>query len=155
MGDVLSLIEKAEETIDRAKAEELEENLRRAEFTLEDFRDQLLQVRKMGPLDEVLSMIPGVAPEVRGAEVDERKLTRLEAIINSMTPKERRRPDILNGKRRKRIARGSGTTVQEVNLLLRQYAEMRRMMKAMAGGKKEALRKLAARFGGRGLKLPL
>ena len=155
MGDVLSLIEKAEETIDRAKAEELEEKLRRAEFTLEDFRDQLLQVRKMGPLEDVLSMIPGVAPEARGAEVDERKLIRLEAIINSMTPKERRRPDILNGKRRKRIARGSGTTVQEVNQLLRQYAEMRRMMKAMTGGKKDVMRKLAARFGGRGLKLPL
>src|SRR3990170_3418680 len=155
MGDVLSLIEKAEETIDRAKAEELEEKLRRAEFTLEDFRDQLLQVRKMGPLEDVLSMIPGVAPEARGAEVDERKLIRLEAIINSMTPKERRRRDILNGKRRKRIARGSGTTVQEVNQLLRQYAEMRRMMKAMTGGKKDVMRKLAARFGGRGLKLPL
>jgi len=155
MGDVLSLIEKAEETIDRAKAEELEEKLRRAEFSLEDFRDQLRQVRKMGPLDEVLSMIPGVAPEVRGTEVDESKLTRLEAIINSMTPKERRRPDILNGKRRKRIARGSGTTVQEVNQLLRQYAEMRRMMKAMTGGKKDVMRKLAARFGSRGMKLPL
>jgi signal recognition particle subunit SRP54 len=155
MGDVLSLIEKAEETIDRARAEELEEKLRRAEFSLEDFRDQLRQVRKMGPLDEVLSMIPGVSPEVRGTEVDEHKLTRLEAIINSMTPKERRRPDILNGKRRKRIARGSGTTVQEVNQLLRQYADMRRMMKAMTGGKKDAMRKLAARFGGRAMKLPL
>jgi signal recognition particle subunit SRP54 len=156
MGDVLSLIEKAEETIDRAKAEELEEKLRRAEFTLEDFRDQLRQVRRMGPLEEVLGMIPGVAPEMRGAEVDERKLTRLEAIINSMTAKERRRPAILNGKRRKRIARGSGTTVPEVNQLMRQYAEMQRMMKkAMKGGQKEAMRKLAARFGGRGMKLPI
>ena len=154
LGDVLSLIEKAEETVDRAKAEELEEKLRRAEFTLEDFRDQLRQLKKMGPLDQVLDMIPGVAPEVRGQAVDDRKLKRLEAIIDSMTPKERRRPDVLDGRRRKRVARGSGTTVQEVNQLLRQYAEMRRLMKAMKGGEKEAMRKLAARFGGK-MKLPL
>ena len=152
MGDMLSLIEKAEETVDRAQAEEMERKLRRAEFTLEDFRDQLRQLKKMGPLDQVLSMIPGVAQEVRGAEVDERKLTRLEAIINSMTPQERRRPDVLNGKRRKRIARGSGTSVQEINQLLRQHADMRRMMKAMRGGK--AMRKLAARFGGK-MRLPI
>ena len=152
MGDVLSLIEKAEETVDRAQAEEMERKLRRAEFTLEDFRDQLRQLKKMGPLDQVLGMIPGVAQEVRGAEVDERKLTRLEAIINSMTPQERRKPDVLNGKRRKRIARGSGTSVQEINQLLRQHADMRRMMKAMRGGK--AMRKLAARFGGK-MKLPI
>jgi len=154
MGDVLSLIEKAEETVDRAKAEELEEKLRRAEFTLEDFRDQLRQLKKMGPLDQVLEMIPGIAPEVRGQAVDERKLKRLEAIIDSMTPKERRRPDLLDGRRRKRVARGSGTTVQEINQLLRQYAEMRRLMKAMKGGEKEAMRKLAARFGGK-MKLPM
>ncbi len=155
MGDVLTLIEKAEETIDRKKAAEMEEKLRRAEFTLEDFRDQLKQIRKMGPLEEVLSMIPGVAPEVRGAEVDERKLVRLDAIISSMTPGERRRPDVVNGKRRKRIARGSGTTVQEVNQLLRQYGEMKRLMKSMQGGQKAAMRKLAARFGRPGMKLPL
>ncbi|MFQ5662437.1 MAG: signal recognition particle protein [Terriglobia bacterium] len=152
MGDVLSLIEKAEESVDRVKAEELEAKLRRAEFTLEDFRDQLRQLTRMGPLEQVLEMIPGVAPEMRGRQMDERGLVRLEAIINSMTPKERRRPDILNGKRRKRIARGSGTSVQEVNQLLRQYAEMRRMMKAMKKG--DAMRKLAARFGGK-MKLPL
>src|SRR3989338_3614969 len=154
LGDVLSLIEKAEETVDRAKAEELEEKLRRAEFTLEDFRDQLRQLKKMGPLDQVLDMIPGVAPEVRGQAVDDRKLKRLEAIIDSMTPKERRRPDVLDGRRRRRVARGSGTTVQEINQLLRQFAEMRRLMKAMKGGEKEAMRKLAARFGGK-MKLPL
>ncbi|MDA2912490.1 signal recognition particle protein [Acidobacteriia bacterium AH_259_A11_L15] len=147
MGDVLSLIEKAEEAVDRGKAEELEEKLRRAEFTLEDFRDQLRQLKKMGPLEQVLDMIPGVAPEVRGAEVDERRITRLEAIIDSMTAKERRRPDILNGKRRKRVARGSGTSVQEVNQLLRQYAEMRRLMKSLQGGRGDAMRKLAQRFG--------
>ncbi|MEE8201388.1 MAG: signal recognition particle protein [Candidatus Acidoferrales bacterium] len=154
MGDVLSLIEKAEEAVDREKAEELEEKLRRAEFTLEDFRDQLRQLKKMGPLEQVLDMIPGIAPEVRGAEVDERRITRLEAIIDSMTAKERRRPDILNGKRRKRVARGSGTSVQEVNQLLRQYAEMRRLMKSLRGGKGDAMRKLAQRFGGRG-RLPV
>ncbi len=154
LGDVLSLIEKAEETVDRKKAAQLEEKLRRADFTLEDFRDQLHQIRRMGPLDEVLSMIPGVAAEVRNAPVDERRLARLEAIINSMTPRERERPDILDGKRRRRIARGSGASVQEINQLLRQYAEMRRLMKAMQGGEKEAMRKLAARFGGR-MKFPL
>ena len=149
MGDVLSLIEKAEETITRDKAEELEDKLRRAEFTLEDFRQQLAQIRKMGPLDEILGMIPGVSPELRKTPVDERRLVRLDAIINSMTRNERARPDILNGKRRKRIARGSGATVQEVNQLLRQYGEMKRMMKSLQGGKKEAMRKLAARFGGK------
>jgi len=149
MGDVLSLIEKAEETITRDKAEEFEDKLRRAEFTLEDFREQLAQIRKMGPLDEVLGMIPGVAAELRKAPVDERRLVRLDAIINSMTRRERARPDLLNGKRRKRVARGSGTTVQEVNQLLRQYGEMKRMMKSLQGGKKEAMRKLAARFGGK------
>jgi len=154
LGDVLSLIEKAEETVDGQQAAQLEEKLRRADFTLEDFRDQLHQIRRMGPLDEVLSMIPGVAAEVRNAPVDERRLVRLEAIINSMTPRERARPDILDGKRRRRIARGSGASVQEINQLLRQYAEMRRMMKAMQGGEKEAMRKLAARFGGR-MKFPL
>jgi signal recognition particle subunit SRP54 len=155
MGDVLTLIEKAEESIDKEKAEELEEKLRRAEFTLEDFRDQLRQLKKMGPLDDILGMIPGVAPEVRSQGVDERKLGRVEAIINSMTPQERRRPDVLNGKRRKRIARGSGTSVQEVNQLLRQYGDMKKMMKAVTGGgKKDAMRKLAARFGGK-MKLPL
>ena len=152
MGDVLSLIERAEEVLDRRKAEELEGKLRRAEFTLDDFRDQLRQLRKMGPLEEVLRMIPGVAPEVRGAEMDERKLLRLEAMINSMTPQERRRPDLIDGKRRKRIARGSGATVQEVNQLLRQFGDMRRMMKAMKGG--DAMRKLAARLSGK-MKLPL
>jgi len=100
----------------------------------------------------VLEMIPGVAPEVRGQQVDERKLTRLEAIIDSMTPQERRRPDILNGQRRKRIARGSGTSVQEINQLLKQYAEMKRMMKMMKN--KDAMRQLAARFGGK-MKLPM
>jgi len=99
-------------------------------------------------------MIPGVAAEVRNAPVDERRLVRLEAIINSMTPRERERPDILDGKRRRRIARGSGASVQEINQLLRQYAEMRRLMKAMQGGEKEAMRKLAARFGGK-MKFPL
>jgi signal recognition particle subunit SRP54 len=154
MGDMLTLIEKAEETIDKKTAAEMEEKLRRAQFNLEDFRDQLKQIRKMGPLDEVLGMIPDVAPEVRGAEVDERKVTRLDAIISSMTPKERRRPDILNGKRRKRIARGSGTSVQEVNQLMRQYGEMKRMMKAMQGGKRGAMQKLAQRFSRPGMKVP-
>ncbi|MFQ5926593.1 MAG: signal recognition particle protein [Terriglobia bacterium] len=138
MGDVLGLIERAEEVVERKKAEELEEKLRTAAFTLEDFREQLSALRRMGPLDQVLAMIPG-ASQVRGpeasGEADERKLVQLEAIIDSMTPKERRHPQIIDGKRRRRIARGSGTSVQQVNQLLRQFAAMRRMMKSMKGGR--------------------
>ncbi|MFQ5817897.1 MAG: signal recognition particle protein [Terriglobia bacterium] len=134
MGDVLSLIERAEEVVERKKAEELEKKLRTAEFTLEDFREQLRALRGMGPLDQVLAMIPGMS-QVPGVEADEHKLVPLEAIIDSMTPKERRRPQIIDGKRRRRIARGSGTSVQQVNQVLRQFAAMRRMMKTMKGGR--------------------
>ena len=106
----------------------------------------------MGSLDQVLSMIPGVAPDVlNNTDVDERRLKRLDAIINSMTLQERRKPDVINGKRRKRIARGSGTTVQDVNQLLRQFSQMRRMMKSMAkGGKRGMMQQLQQKFGGRG-----
>jgi signal recognition particle subunit SRP54 len=145
MGDVLSLVERAEAVVERKKAEELEEKLRKAEFTFEDFREQLRALRKMGPLEQVLAMIPG-AGQMKGLEADERKLTHLEAIIDSMTPLERRRPDLIDGRRRRRIARGSGTNVQQVNQLLRQFAAMRRMMKAMRGGK-AAEAALARRLG--------
>ncbi|MBI4461768.1 MAG: signal recognition particle protein, partial [Acidobacteria bacterium] len=145
MGDVLSLIERAEEVVERKQAEVLEEKLRKAEFTFEDFREQLGALRRMGPLDQVLAMIPG-ASQLPGVEADERKLVHLEAIIDSMTPRERRRPDIIDGKRRRRIARGSGTSVQQVNQLLRQFAAMRRMMKTMKGGK-GATSALARRLG--------
>ncbi|MHB0885261.1 MAG: signal recognition particle protein [Bacillota bacterium] len=131
MGDVLTLIEKAQVNFDEKKAAELEKKLRSAEFTLEDFVDQLRQVRKMGPLDQILSMLPGAA-KMKGAlpkEVDERELDRAEAIINSMTPEERRRPETIDGSRRRRIAGGSGTGVNQVNQLLKQFETTRRMIK--------------------------
>ncbi len=135
MGDVLSLIEKAEQGLDRAEAERLAGRLARQEFTLEDLRDQLRQLRRMGPLGQVLEMLPKVGP-LRGldtASVDERGLVRVEAIINSMTADERRRPEALNGSRKKRIARGSGTSVQDINQLVKQYRGMKKMMKGVQG----------------------
>jgi signal recognition particle subunit SRP54 len=130
MGDVLSLIERAQETIDAKTAQELERKLRRESFTLEDFLGELQRLRKMGPLDQVLGMIPGVKIRgVAGGDAGERELKRIEAIIRSMTPEERRDPGIIDGSRRRRIARGSGTAVQDVNRLLNQFQEMRKMMK--------------------------
>jgi signal recognition particle subunit SRP54 len=136
MGDVLSLIEKAQETIDQEKALELGEKLVSDSFTLEDFRDQLRQMRKMGPLDQLLGMLPQVGPfrEMQKVKVDEKELIHIEAIINSMTPRERAHHQVINGSRRKRIARGSGTSVQQVNQLLRQYAQARKMMKQISSG---------------------
>ena len=133
MGDILSLIEKAEETIDKKTAMESLEKIRTDSFTLEDFRDQLRQVRKLGALDQILGMLPSIGPfkDLQKVKVDEKELIHIEAIINSMTPKERRNHQIINGSRRKRIARGSGTSVQEVNQLLKQYAQTRQMMKSM------------------------
>ncbi len=131
MGDVVTLVEKAQETIDREKAEKLEKKLRKAEFDLEDFLDQLQQIKKMGSLESLLKMIPGVGSQIRNAQIDEKNLVRVEAIINSMTREERRNPRILNGSRRKRIAMGSGTRVQDVNQLMRQFEQMRKMMKQM------------------------
>ena len=133
MGDVLSLVEKAQATVDEEKARKLEKKLRRQEFTLEDFYDQLQQIKNMGPLDELMQMIPGMGGKaMKGLKVDERALVYTEAIINSMTPEERRRPNILNGSRRKRIANGSGTSVQEVNKLLNQFQAMQKMVKRMS-----------------------
>ncbi len=131
MGDVLTLIEKAQEVTDADDAAQLERKLRRAEFTLEDFRQQLRQVRKMGPLDSLLEMIPGLGGRMKGAaaEVDERQLTRVEAIIDSMTSQERAQPQVIDGSRRRRIARGSGTSIQDVNRLLKQFEDARRLIK--------------------------
>jgi len=129
MGDVLTLIERAQEQVTSEQAQELERKLRRAEFTLEDFTQQLKQVRAMGPLEQVLSMVPGLGARMRGMEVDERAFGRIEAMISSMTPDERRHPHTIDGSRRRRIARGSGTSVQEVNRLLRQFEEMRKMLR--------------------------
>ena len=132
MGDILSLIERAESAFDKKTAMELERKLRKEEFTLEDFRDQLKQIRKMGPLDQLVDMLPKVGPLQnlpKDASVDEGKLKQVEAIINSMTNEERRDHNVIDGKRRKRIAKGSGTTVQDVNQVLKQYLQMRTMMK--------------------------
>ncbi|PYT73738.1 MAG: signal recognition particle protein [Acidobacteria bacterium] len=150
MGDILSLIERAEQVVDRKAAEELERKLRKSEFTLEDFRDQLRQVRKMGPLEQIVDMLPKMGPLAnlpKNASVDEKKLKQVEAIINSMTDEERRDHNVIDGRRRKRIAKGSGTTVQDVNTVLKQYLQMRTMMKqygAMAQrGKMRGLGKLS------------
>jgi signal recognition particle subunit SRP54 len=136
MGDVLSFIEKVEENIDRRQAEEMQRKLIDNEFTLEDFRDQLRQIRKLGPLESLLGMMPqvGMLKDLKNVKVDEKELTRVVAIIDSMTPHERDNHMIINGARRRRIARGSGTTVQEVNQLLKQYSQARKMMKSFTGG---------------------
>jgi signal recognition particle subunit SRP54 len=135
MGDVFTLIEKAEAAFDEKKAKELEKKIRKDSFTLEDFRDQLQQFRKMGSLESILGMIPGLSKKMKamgGLDFDEKELVRVEAIINSMTPKERANFMIINGSRRLRIARGSGTSVQEVNQLLKRYSQARKMMKQFA-----------------------
>ena len=136
MGDVMTLIEKAEGQFDEDEAAELERKMRKNEFTLEDFLKQLKQIRKMGPLSSILGMMPGFAgQQMKNMKVDERELDRIEAIVLSMTPEERRKPELINGSRRLRIARGSGTNVQAVNRLVKQFGQMRKMMKQMAGGK--------------------
>jgi signal recognition particle subunit SRP54 len=136
MGDMLSLIEKVEETMDQKKTEEMQRKLLENEFTLEDFRDQLRQIRKLGPLESLLGMMPNLGPikQLKDVKVDENEITRVVAIIDSMTPKERNNHMIINGARRRRIAKGSGTSVQEVNSLLKQYAQARKMMKSITGG---------------------
>ncbi len=134
MGDILSLVEKAQATFDEKKAKEMERKIRSQEFTLEDFLEQMQQVKSMGPLEDLLGMIPGMGKQLKGmkGELDEKELLHIEAIIQSMTVAERRDPSILNGSRKKRIARGSGTRVQEVNRLLKQFDETRKMMKQFA-----------------------
>jgi signal recognition particle subunit SRP54 len=136
MGDVMSFIEKAEKQFDEDEAKELERKLRRNEFTLEDFLGQLKQIRRMGPLSSLLGMLPGFSgQQMRGLKVDERELDRIEAIILSMTPQERRHPELIKGSRRLRIAKGSGTNVQAVNRLVKQFGEMRKLMKQIGRGK--------------------
>jgi signal recognition particle subunit SRP54 len=142
MGDVLSLIEKAEQNLDEKQAAEMEAKLRRAEFTFEDFLDQLKQVRKMGSLSSILGMLPGVPgmKQLKNVQVDDSQLDRIEAMIFSMTRQERRHPDIIDGSRRRRIAAGSGTSVQDVNNLLKQYREMQKMLKMFSSGKMKGFR---------------
>ena len=147
MGDILSLIEKAEAAYDEKNAKDLEKKMREQTFSLEDFLDQMRQLKKMGNLDQILAMMPGGnSGALKNAQVDESQLARIEAIILSMTPKERLKPEIINGSRRKRIANGSGTSVEDVNRLLKQFEQMKKMMKQLtAGGGKR-------RFGG--MKIP-
>jgi signal recognition particle subunit SRP54 len=137
MGDVLSLIEKAEQQIDEKQALDLEQKMKSNQFTLEDFLQQLKQVRKMGPISGLLGMLPGMGAmkQLKDADVDERELDRVEAIILSMTPEERANPGLIKGSRRKRIANGSGTKIQQVNQLVKQFDQMRKMMRHMASGK--------------------
>jgi signal recognition particle subunit SRP54 len=137
MGDVMTLVERAQETVDAGQAAKLEEKLRKAEFTLEDFLDQLQQVQKMGPIGQLVGMIPGMGNMAKEAQdaVDRGDLRRTEAIIRSMTRHERRDPTVLNGSRRRRIATGSGTSLTEVNRLVKQFSEMQRLMKQLAGGR--------------------
>jgi signal recognition particle subunit SRP54 len=136
MGDILTLVERAQETFDAKQAARMEEKLRKASFTLEDMLEQLQQVQKMGPIGQLMGMIPGMgnlAGEAQAA-VDRGELKRTEAIIRAMTPAERRDPTVLNGSRRRRIAAGSGTTLPDVNRLVKQFTEMQKLMKQLAGG---------------------
>ncbi len=135
MGDVLTLIEKAEATFDVAEAEKAAFKLEKGQFTLEDFLEQFQQVKKMGPLQDIIAMLPGAGSMLRGVEIDDRQVKRVEAIIQSMTPEERRSPKVISGSRKRRIAAGSGTRPQDVNNLLKQFADTQKMMKSMAGGK--------------------
>jgi signal recognition particle subunit SRP54 len=135
MGDVLSLLEKAEQAFDGEDAQRMARRLAKREFTLEDLQDQLLKLRRMGPLASLLELLPKAGP-FRGldpSQLDERRVGVIQAILGSMTPQERRRPELLNASRKRRIARGSGTTVQDINQLIKQYREMRRMMKGIKG----------------------
>jgi signal recognition particle subunit SRP54 len=136
MGDVLTIIEKAEAVVDEKKALELEKKLRKNEFTLEDFRDQMVQIRKMGSMSELINMIPGMGQmkQLKNLEVDEKEFVRIEAIINSMTPLERRQHTLIKGSRRKRIAKGSGTSVQDINKLLKNYIQIMKMVKKVNKG---------------------
>lgn len=137
MGDVLTLIEKATQDFDLKKAKELEQKLKTQSFDLNDFLEQLSQVKKMGSFDQILNMIPGLSPQkLKGIELDDKELTRVEAIINSMTMKERSNPAIINGSRRRRIAAGSGNTIQDVNRLLKQYEQTKKMIKQFTGAEK-------------------
>jgi signal recognition particle subunit SRP54 len=135
MGDVLTLVEKAQSEFDEKDAKKLEEKIRKNEFTLDDFLDQLRTIKKMGSMRDLLGMIPGMDKQLRDVQVDDKAMLKVEAMILSMTKQERTRPGIINGSRRRRVAAGSGTTVQDVNRLLKQFEDMQKMMKSMTNGK--------------------
>jgi signal recognition particle subunit SRP54 len=147
MGDIVSLVEKAQETVDLQHAAKMEEKLRKNAFTLEDFYDQLQQIKRMGPLESLLGMIPGVGKALKGVEVDEKGMQRIEAIIQSMTLEERRNPNIIDGSRKNRIAAGSGNSVQHINLLLKQFNAMQKMIKSVSKGKFKGFPGGASPFG--------
>jgi signal recognition particle subunit SRP54 len=131
LGDIQTLIEKMQAAIEEDKAKQMAEKIMNAEFTLEDLRDQIRMIRNLGPMEQILKMIPGIGSKIKDLKVDEKQFVKIEAIINSMTPEERAKPHIINGSRKKRIARGSGTTILDVNKVLKQYEEMKKMMKKM------------------------
>jgi signal recognition particle subunit SRP54 len=135
MGDVLSFIEKAESQLDEDRAAELEKRLKKGQFTFDDFLEQLKMMRKMGPLSSLLGMIPGMGAQLRNVKIDDREIDRIEAIVLSMTAEERRRPELIKGSRRLRIAKGSGTSVQQVNGLVKQFGQMQKVMKQVGRGK--------------------
>jgi signal recognition particle subunit SRP54 len=147
MGDVMTLIEKAETAFDEKEAEKVAKRLQKGEFTLEDFLGQFEAMRSMGPLKDILAMLPGSGSLLRDVEVDDRDLKRVESVIQSMTPEERRTPKIIGGSRKRRIASGSGTSPQDVNRVLKQFAEAQKMMKTFVGGK--GMPSLDALTGGR------
>jgi signal recognition particle subunit SRP54 len=149
MGDVMSLIEHAEANFDEQQAADLERKLRKQEFGLDDFLDQMRQIRRMGPLQNLLGMIPGLGKELRGVKLDEREFDRLQAIILSMTPEERRRPELIKGSQRLRIAKGSGTNVQAVKALIKQFEQMRKVMRQVSQGRMPDLGALMRQAGGR------
>ncbi|HEX3623258.1 MAG TPA: signal recognition particle protein, partial [Acidimicrobiales bacterium] len=134
MGDILTLIEKAESAYDQDEAARAAEKLQKGSFTLEDFLEQMQQVKKMGPIQNLVGMLPGIPKELKNAEIDDKEIGRIEAIIRSMTPEERREPQLMNGSRRLRVANGSGTTTNEVNQLLKQFKDMQKMMRMFGKG---------------------
>jgi signal recognition particle subunit SRP54 len=146
MGDVLTLIERAEEAAEQDEAEEMERRLRQGRFTFDDFLKSYEMMRKMGPLRNVLSMVPGLGKQMQGVDVDDRALEWARAIVLSMTPQERSHPELINGSRRARIARGSGTTVQQVNQLLNGRKQMEKMMKQIGRGKAPNLQSMVAQM---------
>lgn len=161
MGDMLSLIEKAQSNIDAEKAKEMEQKMRTASFTFEDFLEQMDQIKKLGPIDQLMDMIPGMGKmkQTKDLKVDDKQMGRIEAIVFSMTKEEKQNPEIINQSRRKRIAAGSGTTVAEVNRLIKQFDEMRRVMKQFSDmmgpkGNKKAMKQLKGLTGGKGMKFP-
>ena len=143
MGDTLSFIEKAQEAVDQKEAQQLEKKLKKNEFTLEDFRDQMMSVRQMGSIKDLVGMLPGVnKKQLKGLNVDDKELVKIEAIINSMTPYERRKHEVIKAGRKRRIAKGSGTTVQDVNKLLKSYTQTMKMVKKFNKGGMKSLQNM-------------